>query len=91
MVTRVPERAAGTRARPDLRPEIDGRPLRLPGRGLNFSPSRCGRHQRPVLFPAPPVGNNLRNRLNRWASRAGRDASRRSQWLYGDPWSLGDG
>lgn len=59
------ERAARTLTRSDLRPEIDARPPRLPGSCLNISPSRCSRHQRPVLFPAPPVGNNLRNQLNR--------------------------
>ncbi|XP_017376923.1 translation initiation factor IF-2-like [Cebus imitator] len=58
--------------RPDLRPEIDERPPALSGDGPRFFPSCCGRHRSAVLFPAPPVGNNLRNQLNRLALRARR-------------------
>lgn len=56
----------------------------FPGDRPSFSPARCGRHHSPALFPAPPVGNNVRNQLNRGALRARRlqehavAASRRS-------------
>lgn len=55
-------REAGTVTQPDLRPGIAARPLGQPSPPSPLKP----------LLPAPPVGNNLRNQLNRWAVRARR-------------------
>ncbi|CAI9159303.1 unnamed protein product [Rangifer tarandus platyrhynchus] len=50
--------------------EIDAWPPGQPGRSV--SPSRRGGRRSRAGFPAPPAGNNLRNRLHRRAWKARR-------------------
>lgn len=51
-------------------PDLDRGSMR--GHSDSPHPLRCSCHQNQALFPASPVGNNLRNQLNRPGMRARR-------------------